>query len=169
MQHGTLVNGFNDFGINPGDENYMKYVGYSEDNDCIKYYFSEYVVHMISKRVTLLLHGVLDKDIIVPDETIYHIMSVVYETRVSRPGDIFSRYIIPQGTVTNVVQEMIDRVIEIITSQIRNEYDMLKCNQQLSIWDATLLGDFNKYGLRQYPPIKLCNKHPAYFQFNMNY
>ena len=30
-------------------------------------------------------------------------------------------------------------------------------------------GDFNKEGLRAYPPIKLRNKHPQYMAFNMNY
>ena len=62
---------------------------------------------------------------------------------------------------------IVDTVIQAITSQIRNTYEMQKCNYNMDIWNGTLYGDFNKAGLRQHPPIKIRERHPQYMMFNM--
>ena len=45
---------------------------------------------------------------------------------------------------------------------------MINANKQLSKW-TTILGDFNKYGLRGHSQIKVNNKRPQSMMFNMNY
>ena len=153
------------------DDNYVKYVGYKQDNACINEYFNLKTVRTISNKVTELLQGV-DPDnrpIIVPDKTICDMMSSIYNTYRPPTGDIYSRYIIPSGTNSDdYVQNMIDQTIEVITSDVRNNLGMDEINQNLTIW-TTVYGDFNRHGLRQVPPIKIRNKHPAHFQFHMNY
>ena len=65
-------------------------------------------------------------------------------------------------------KRIVDIVIQSITSQIKNQYEMTMCNNSLDIWNQ-VYGDFNKAGLRAHPKIKLREKHPQYMAFNMNY
>lgn len=153
------------------DDNYVKHVGYSENNVCIQKYYNQSTVRIISKKITELTLGVdpQNRPIIVPDSTICSIMSDVYNSYRPPTGDIYSRYIVPSGTSSeSYVQNMIDQVIEIIVSDIRNNLEMEENNRKLSIW-TTVYGDFNQSGLRQHPPIKVRNKRPTPLQFNMNY
>ena len=152
------------------DENYMKHVGWQENNDCIKTFFDQKTINIISKKVTDLTQGV-EKDgrpILVSDKTICHVMSNVYNNHRPATGDIYSRYTIPKDYPYSDMQELIDRTIEIIVSTIKNEYGMKYWNESLSIW-STLYGDFNEQKLRQHAPIKVLNKRSDRFQFNMNY
>ena len=152
------------------DDNYKRYVGFRENNACIRRYFSPNTVNTISKKVTQLLMGVhpQNRPIIVPNKTICSVMSSVYYNFRPATGDIYTRYIIPDKEQQSDVQNMIDQVIEIITSQIRNEYGIIEANSKLTIW-TTVLGDFNSAGLRQHAPIKVLNKRPNPMEFNMNY
>jgi hypothetical protein len=96
-------------------------------------------------------------------------MNDIYESYRPPTGDIFSRYIVPSGTSSeSYVQNMIDQVIEVITSDVRNNLGMEECNKKLSIW-TTVYGDFNSSGLRQHAPIKVRNKRPTPMLFQMNY
>jgi hypothetical protein len=149
----------------------MRYVGYSESNECISKFFSQSTVNMISKKCSDLLMGVdpQNRRIIVPDDIICNVMSSVNESYRPAVGDIYSRYIIPSGeNGVTMVQNMIDQVIEIITSDIRNSMEMEQNNKKLTAWTA-LYGDFNKHNLRAHPPIKVLNKRPTPFQFHMRY
>jgi len=161
-----------EYGENLYDFGYIKHVGYeSKKSDCIEKYFSKNTIRIISYKVSELLQGVDPKDrkIIVPDETICSVMNDIYDSYRPPTGDIYSRYTIPSGeTSESYVQNMIDQVIEVITSDVRNNIGMEECNKKLNIWD-TLYGDFNDKGLRQHAPIKVLNKRPSSFQFNMNY
>jgi hypothetical protein len=153
------------------DDNYIKHVGYKESNPCIRQYFDVSTVRTISKKVTELTLGVdpQNRPIVVPSSTICNVMSDIYESYRPSTGDIYSRYIVPSGTTSeSYVQNMIDQVIEVIVSDIRNNLEMEENNRKLSVW-STVYGDFNDQGLRQHPPIKVRNRHPAYGQFNMNY
>jgi hypothetical protein len=154
----------NDFG-------YIKHVGYEENNFCIKKYFDSSTVRTISHKVTELLQGVdpQGRPIIVPNKTIYSVMNDIYDSYRPPTGDIFSRYIVPSGTSSeSYVQNMIDQVIEVITSDVRNNLEMEENNKKLSIW-STVYGDFNSQGLQQHPQIKVRNKRPTPMLFNMNY
>lgn len=153
------------------DDNYIKHVGYSESNPCIKKYFDVQTVRTISQKVTELTMGVNpeNRPIIVPNSTICSVMNDIYDSYRPPTGDIFSRYIVPTGTTSeSYVQSMIDQVIEVIVANIRSSLGMEECNSKLSVW-TTVYGDFNSNGLRQHAPIKIRNKRPAPFQFNMNY
>ncbi len=146
--------------------NYMKHVGWAQtviDEPCYNSLFTEDTIRNISKQITKLTLGV-DKDnrpIVVPDETICSVMSNVYDSRQPEVGDIHTRYIIPKSGPVNQVQVMIDRTIEIITSQIKNEFGMRQWNESLSIWD-TVLGDFNSAGLRRHSQIKIRRKNTSH-------
>jgi hypothetical protein len=152
------------------DLNYTRYVGWRELNDCIKKYFSQQTVDLISKKVTELTRGVdkLNRPIKVPDYLIQNVMDGVYQGFRPSTGDIYSRYIVSNGEQQNMVQSMIDQTIEIITSNIRNQLGMDENNEKLSVW-VQVYGDFNTAGLRQHAPIKTLNRRPATMQFHMNY
>lgn len=153
------------------DDNYIKYVGYEENNQCIRKYYDPITVRTISKKVTQLLEGVdpQNRPIIVPNSTICSVMNDIYSNYRPPTGDIYSRYIIPSGTSSeSYVQNMIDQVIEVITSDVRNNLGMEECNKKLSIW-TTVYGDFNEHKLRSHPPIKVRKKRPNPFEFHMHY
>ena len=54
------------------DDNYIRNVGYKEDNKCITKYFSTSTLRIISAKITELLQGVdpENRAIIVPDKTV---------------------------------------------------------------------------------------------------
>ena len=162
---------FNNTSYNGG---YMANVGWEETNDgnCeVQSLFSTAILESISQAITRNLTGVdpEGRPIIVSHENIASVVSNVYRfgTR-QNVGDIHSRYIVPQAQARCDMRSIINQTINIITSQIRNEMEMAQNNKKLTVW-TTLLGDFNKEGLRSHAPIKIRRKHPQYMAFNMNY
>jgi hypothetical protein len=166
MEHGSEIECF-EYMI---DQNYTRYVGWEEDCGSIKEYYSPYTVKLISKKVSELLQGVdpRNRKIVVPDQTIINVMNGIEYSYRPETGDIYSRYNVPKSGPIDDIQEMINQSIELIVSDVRNNLEMDQNNQKLTAW-TTILGDFNEQGLRSYPPIKIRNKHPNHFQFNMNY
>ena len=153
------------------DDNYFRYIGWKGGDDYIKKYFSDKTVRVISAKITDLLTGVdpHGRPILIPDKTILSVMSEIYKSYRPPVGDIHSRYIIPtkEGPYS-YIQEMIDRTIEIIVSDLKNSFGMKYNNESLSIW-TTVYGDFNAHKLRQHGPIKVVNKRPDPMQFFQNY
>jgi hypothetical protein len=154
---------------------FIKHVGYS-DNLGTDYpspteqFYSQKNVNKISKKITELLMGV-DKNnrpIVVPDKNIYNIMNSVYANFRPETGDIFTRYHIPNEKDTNTISHLTNQVINIIVSDIRNNLGMEECNSKLTVW-TTVLGDFNKHGLRRHSKIKLREKRITPMLFQMNY
>jgi hypothetical protein len=145
------------------DDNYYRYVGYKENNDCIQQYFSKETVDTISLKVTELTRGVdpNNRAIIVPRNRICDVMSQIYYGFRPPTAAIYSRYTIPTGEPDNYMQMMIDQVIEVIVSDIRNNLGMEECNRSLSVW-TTVLGDFNTHGLSGHDQIKVRNKRPSH-------
>lgn len=171
MEYGKIINEAESFQpVELRDSNYFRFVGYQENNACIEDYFSPNTIRNISHKITELLQGVDPKGrpIIVPNATITSIMSNVYQSFRPETGDIYSRYIIPKKTQANHVQNMINQVIEIITSQIRNEIGILENNAKLTAW-TIVYGNFNKHGLTQTPQIKTLKRRPDPMLFQMNY
>lgn len=165
MEHGTEIVG------RICDDNYIKHVGYSESNECIRKYYDESTVRTISRKVTELLQGVdpQNRPIVVPNKTICSVMNDIYSSYRPPTGDIYSRYIIPSGISSeSYVQSMIDQTIEVIVSDVSNNLEMEENNKKLSVW-TTVYGDFNEHGLRQHPPIKVRHKRPNPFEFHMHY
>ena len=152
------------------DLNYLRHVGWDESNACIQKLYSRETINTISKKITELTKGVdkYNRSIIVPDIRICEVIDGVYRGFRPPTGDIYSRYIIPNDQQGNMVQNIIDQTIEVITNHIRNEIGIEQENQKLSAW-VQVMGDFNTHNLRQFPPIKIKEKHPNYMQFNMNY
>lgn len=154
----------------PSDFNYLRYVGWSEDNWCIRKFFSPATVRLISRKVSQLTKGVdqHNRTIVVPDIRIAEVMDGVYQRFTPPTGDIFTRYIIPNSEQANMVQSLIDQTIEVIVSNIRGQLGIEEANRKLTVW-TTVLGDFNEHGLRAHPVLKTLEKSPARMQFNMNY
>jgi hypothetical protein len=189
MEYASIYNQECDSDSKYNNTQYIKYVGYSSDicnsnyidefgnvkstcsqSSCVDQFFSKSNVKKISSKITELLMGV-DKNnrpIIVPDKTIYSVMSQVNDNFRPETGDIYARYNIPTKGSGNMVQKMIDIVINVITTDVKNNLQMDQCNEKLTIW-TTVLGDFNEHGLRQHPPIKLRERRPQPMAFFMNY
>lgn len=156
--------------FNP-DTNYMKYVGWVDDSPALQEYYSPENVRTISKKITELLEGVEPngRPIVVIDEVIGSVMNDVYNNFMPAPGDIYSRYNIPNGkNPEEYVVSFIDQTIELIVNYVRNQYEMAENNRKLTAW-STVYGDFNAQKLRSHSQIKIRNKHPDRMQFNMNY
>jgi len=147
----------------------MKHVGFVSST-CLDSFFSPTNIRMMSHKITELLMGVnqQNRPIIVPDKTICSVMSSVYENYRPETGDIYTRYNIPGDGVENYIQKMIDETINIITSDVKVNLGMEEYNKTLSIW-TTVLGDFNKNGLRSHPPIKIRERKAMSMLINMNY
>jgi hypothetical protein len=145
------------------DDNFMRYVGFKEDNECIKKYFSKTTVRIISRKVTELTMGVdpQNRPIVVPEKNICSVMSQIYQAFRPAVGSIYSRYIVPTDEPDSYVQNMIDQVIEIIVSDIRNNLGIEQHNATLTAW-TTVLGDFNTQGLRSHSIIKIRERNTSH-------
>ena len=159
------------------NDQFIKHVGFDDticaDNNNtsgLREFFSKKNRDKVGRKITQLLAGVdcKNRDIIIPDKTICSIMSSVYENFRPETGDIYSRYNIPQSGSPDYLVRMNDQVINIITSDVKNNLGMDQCNSKLTIW-TTVLGDFNDAGLRSHPPIKLKERRPTTMLFHMRY
>lgn len=152
------------------DYNFQKYVGWEQtiyNNENYKYLFSEERLKIIQDKIHQILRGVRrdGRPILVSLDSIAAVLTQVMNSNNPRIGSIYSRYIQPDPEAhRNDLQQLVDRTIEIITTQIITEQKLDENNKELTIWD-TLYGDFNRRGLRQHSSIKIRNRHPAYFQF----
>lgn len=161
------------------DDNYMRYVGWEHtaDDNCQDYkeFFNKNTVDIISNKVQELTEGVVSPDgktIRVPKKTICSVMSQIYDqSRTPPTGDIYSRYIIPQGNGADCFnQRLINQTIELIVSYVKTEVGMWVNNSKLSAW-VQVLGDFNEHGLQSHSDLQgdIRKRRPATMQFNMNY
>ena len=159
------------------NDQFIKHVGFSDHlcddscgPSCMQKLYSKKSLDRISRKITELLQGVdkYNRPIIVPHKTIGSVLSAVYENFRPETGDIYSRYNIPKTGGGSYTARMIDEVINIITTDVKVNLGIEKCNENLSIW-TTVLGDFNGHGLRQHPPIKLRERRPQPMAFQMNY
>lgn len=153
------------------DDNFMRHPGYTQSTDCVRQLYDPKNIQNMSKTITQLLAGVdrHNRPIIVPNKTICHVISQIYDNYQPQTGDIYSRYIIPTtNKFDTYVQDIIAQSIEVITSSVRNNLEMEENNEKLTIW-TTVYGDFNAHQLRQHAPIKVLNKRPNPMEFHMNY
>jgi hypothetical protein len=187
MKHGVVINGGydpqesmkyenrNNYIRSVCDQNNLRFVGWSQNRlttGCLDELFSCETVDTISRKVTELTMGVGENDrpIVVPDCTICSVMSDVYINQRPKTGDIYSRYIIPDSGLRNDVQQIIDKTIEIITSNIKNSLGMERNNSKLSIW-TTVYGEGNPHGLQQtsHGSAKINHNRPMSMFFFSNY
>ena len=161
------------------DTNYSKHVLWGstlDDSDLMGGYnklFSKQNVDMISKQVSLLLDGVdpQGRQIIYPDDKIVHVLNQLYEnSKGKKIGDIFSRFHI-SGTdqARDDVLEINQQTINLIYTTIKNEIEMIECNNKLDKFD-TIFGDHNRLGLRRHPKIYATRQRkPNTMEFHMRY
>lgn len=147
--------------------------GYTVDDDPkYAFIFSQTNMDYLSSTISDALRGVdpQNRKIIIPDDKIANVLSTVYKyaTR-ANVGDIHSRYIIEPIEVRNDIKNINNQTINIIVSAIRDEIEMTEQNKSLSVWNAQLLGDFNKNQLRAHAPIKIRRRTPQRMMFNMIY
>lgn len=173
MNYGTLIdvgvkNGMLSTGVGPEnkypiDENYMRYTGYDPSSPFYNRFFSQNTINIISRQVSQNLIGLLpdNKIIKVTDDVIGHVMSNVYQDLTSKTADIYTIFTIPDSRPTDAANELIDRVIEIITQNLRTEYEMIMHNQSLTKW-TTVLGDFNTHNLRSHSNIKIRERNTSH-------
>jgi hypothetical protein len=134
-------------------------------------FYTQENIRDLSNTISKALTGVHPegKKIVVNNDVIVGILqSQIDRYRYPRVGDMYSKY---QVMFSDPVDPFVDincRVVEYITNQIRNEFEMVENNKKLTIWD-TLLGDFNDKGLRSHSTIKLRERRPDSFQFHMRY
>jgi hypothetical protein len=154
-----------------GNYGYDKFVGYDATvaaSSNFQYLWEPERMKMYQQKITQLLEGVgpNGRPIIVPLDKIGSVLYTCFETNKPTIGDIYSRYIIPE--TREDIAQIVDRMINIIVSTIRNEFENNANNQRLTVWNS-LLGDFNEQGLRAHAPIKLRKNRIPFMQFNMNY
>ena len=107
--------------------------------------------------------------VVVPDHTIRQMITSVWNVEGgANYSSIYTEATFDFVEKRDSFKRIVDIVIQSITSQIKNQYEMTMCNNSLDIWNQ-VYGDFNKAGLRAHPKIKLREKHPQYMAFNMNY
>lgn len=150
------------------NDQFIRYVGYQQSNSISDLFFSPHTVQFISKNVTNLLNDLHPNGIFVPDHRILEVMNSIYISFRPSVGDIFTHYNILSNENPNPLNEMINQVIQVITSNVRNNIETEMNNSKLDNW-VVLQGDFNKWGLRQHAPINIRNKMPKTCLFNMNY
>lgn len=150
------------------NQQYLSHVGYSDTNEAIAGYFSPETPKLISSKVTELLRGFYPPGVIVPCDRVVEVMNDIYRAYRPPTGDIFTRYNIPSNENPNMVDAMINQVIQVIVSDVKNNLLTEQANSKLDNW-VILYGNFNKWGLRQHAPISTRQKKPKTMLFNMNY
>ena len=173
MEYGTAIPNIENGQI--ANDNYNRYVGWPEagaGNPGLTWLFSNENLNNMSRKITQLTQGVdpEGRNIIVPNDKIAAVLSnlLVNYRPTNIGGDMYTRYQIPTGVSRCDPQFYVNAALNIITKYIGNDIGMTECNKRLSIWDS-ILGDFNRNGLRAHPEIKIRNRHPQYMMFNMNY
>lgn len=147
-----------------------RHPGFSNFYEPLQVFFKEDTAKFIQKKIYELLkphYG--GRGVIVPLDKVIDVMNTVYANFRPSTGDIYSRYTIPSECEnSNAIDKMINECITIIAENVTSNLDMQLVNSDLTIWDS-VLGSFNKRGLRSHDVIKLKNRRPQTMLFNMNY
>lgn len=155
---------------NEYDYNYLSHVGWGPNHNAnlgYQIYFSkqnmEYISNEIHNRLLKAGHNM-----IVTKEVIGNVMSNILDKSSPFIGDIYTRYIIPDTTPRNDLENNNERVINTIVSTIVDQEDARKWNESLSVWD-TVYGDFNRKGLRAHSIIRKKDNDYMKGQTNWSY
>lgn len=155
------------------DEKYRNIGQEFKEDPLVKNFFSKNTVDPISKMVTKMLNGVDEygREIIVPDNRILEVMNSVYYSYNPRNG--FDSAMSHSEYFDSLVGQTISRIVYDVKNTLQYESCMNKKNIWTTLLDGpkqgSVEGEFNESGLRSYAPIKLKNKRPNSFEFNMKY
>ena len=134
----------------------------------LKELFSDNTINKLSLIITQKIKDQIKKNIQVTNNIISDTLTTLYKYESEQ---FLMRFPGRENTLTtgnHRFEELLQKTINIIVNQVCNEYITIDKNKKLSIWD-TVLGDFNRYGLRAHQEIKLNNKRNDRIYFNMNY
>jgi hypothetical protein len=147
--------------------NYGRYVGVEQKsiydglyNDKIICNIQQFLAEKLRTFEKQKRRVIIDKEIIIS------VMQNIISSRIPDVGNIYTHYTIPNEQ--DDISDIINRTIQILYSDLKNEMEMEQNNAKLSVW-STLYGDFNKQGLRAHAPIKIRKNKPQSMLFNMNY
>lgn len=147
--------------------NYGRYVGV-EQNSIYDELYNDNIICNIQQFLAEKLRPFekQKRNVVIDKEIIISVMQNVISSRTPDVGDIYTHYTIPN--YQDDISDIINRTIQILYSDLKNEMEMEQNNAKLSVW-STLYGDFNKQGLRAHAPIKIRKNKPQSMLFNMNY
>jgi hypothetical protein len=157
---------------------YLRHPGYGVtlDNECLLGYdslFNTTTFEYIKSELKKLLSNVTTRPIIVADNVIQNVLENLFIHNTPQAiGDIYSKYHMVGKDLdckrANDVSKIVQETIEVIYNYIKNEYEMIDCNNNMTAWNA-LYGAQNPHGLLAHPPIKVLEKRPMPMQFEMRY
>jgi hypothetical protein len=141
-------------------------------NPVVRHLFTKETLNLIRNKVAFYTQGVDPKGrtIIPSDRVISEALYSIF--RIYQPnetGDIYSKYTVVNPANRNDYATIVDQTINLLIRGIETDIGMANDNWKLNIWDATVLGDFNKQGLRAHPIIYTRERRGDPFLFNMNY
>lgn len=150
--------------------NFGRYTGIETvDIPYVKDYFNDNVICNIQNFLAdrLRPYEKQNRKVIVDKKIIISVMQDIITKKLPNVGSIYTHDIMPTSTQDDYL-DIINRTIQVIYGNLKNEMEIEQNNAKLSVW-STLYGDFNKEGLRQTPPIKIKRNRPTPMLFNMNY
>lgn len=159
------------------DTNYLRHPGWGITvapdgcNTGYDMFFSDRTYQYIKSNLDSLLSDITERPILVTEKVIRSVMENIFNNnRPAAIGDIYSKYHMTGLDCAHTfdLNKMVQEVIEVIFSVIRNEYQMATINRSMSAYNA-LYGTSNECGLLAHPPIKLLERRPMPMQFNMRY
>lgn len=172
----SMVNGVNSLDIyNQYIDSSNQQVGWQDSianwNPLVRQLFTKQTLNLIRNKVALYTKGVDPKGrTIIPSdrvisEALYSIFRIYQPNEV---GDIYSKFTVVNPANRNDYATIVDQTINLLTRGIQADIEMSEQNWKLNIFD-TILGDFNKQGLRSHPILYMKERRGDPFLFNMNY
>lgn len=149
----------------------MKFVGYSDSfMPTTKALFSMPTMRYIQGEIFKRSRVYFPQGVLVPCENISTVLDSVYSNFSPPTGDIYSRYTIPTDdvAVNSYASDIVNQTVRIILDDVVNTLGIEQNNKSLDIWDS-VLGDFNRKGLRSHPEIKVRDNKPPSALFFENY
>jgi len=148
------------------------YIGWNtvvEWNHLPRQLFTKRTINMIRQQVYEYLLKSLNKKIAPSEKVTIIALYGVYENHIPRTGDIYGKFTVVDQSQQDDYGYIVDKTISMLIDGIQTDIGMQEANSKLSIWNATVLGDFNENGLRQYAPLKMRERGPDRMLFHMKY
>jgi hypothetical protein len=109
--------------------------------------FSDRTIHIIKQKVYEYILRKLNKKIVPSDRVVTSALYGVYYDHRPNTGDIYGKYLVVDEMQRDDYSSILDKTISLLIDGICTDIEMQEANSKLNIWDATILGDFNKNGL----------------------
>lgn len=150
------------------NENKLRFVGYPDDlidNELL----NPITIKYVSDAVKKLCREFTEREIIIPEDIISHLLNQNYYNYTPEIGDIYTRFIIPSNVCHDVTKNVVSQTIKTIYNYIKNSLETDQKNKSYEIGVILYGGDANDFGLNQVSKIKIRNRKPMSMFFSMNY